>query len=324
MIVAPALGARILGAGIGPENAFWVSPSVSTKGWDEGGNAGGQRTWIAPEAGPESFFFGPGWSVPKELDPGDYHPHTAAPGWLSFRSAFTARAADGRQFPIAITRSMRLEAPSDAARGMLRVRFQHELANTGGSSLDNRVGLWSIIQLPCEEKGTILLRRTPDAGILPRPYFTDLPPGVLRNASGVSLLEVGGDRKYKIGLPASGSAGVVAFLRRARVPDERAGWILTAQRFAVEPAGTYLDKPVNAGIPAAGNGDAAQAYNDPGTGEMAFCEIEAHAPAAALPPGGSQKVEIEIIVARADQPGMKQLLRWELGFDAGVDAAFSM
>jgi hypothetical protein len=323
MVVAPALGARILGAGIGQENAFWVPPSLSTGGWDEGGNAGGQRTWIAPEAGPQAFFSGgDAWSVPLALDPGDYRPHAAGPGWLSFRSAFTAEAADGQRFPVAITRRMRLEVPADAARNVLRIRFQHQLENTGAAAIQYRVGLWSIIQLPCEEKGTVLLGRSSDAGSLPRPYFYDLPPGVLRNTGSLSLLEVGGGRKYKVALPPQGSAGVVAFLRRARVPNERSGWILTAQKFAVDPAGTYLDKPVNAGVPAAGNGDATQAYNDPGTGEMAFCEIEAHAPAAALPPGGSQNAEIEILIARADGPGMKQILSRELGFDAGADAAF--
>jgi hypothetical protein len=325
MIAAPALGARILGAGIGPENAFWVPPSLSTNGWEKGGNAGGQRSWIAPEAGPGGFFFtGERWAVPAALDPGDYRPRATAPGWLSYRSAFSARAADGSQFPVAITRSLRLEATPHAARNLMRIRFQHELENTGASLIRDRVGLWSIIQLPCEEEGTILLRRMPDDAILPRPYFTDLPPGVLRNTRGVSLLGVGGGRKYKIGLPAPGSAGVVAFLRRARVPGTRPGWILTAQKFAVDPAGTYMDKPVNAGAPAPGNGDAAQAYNDPGTGELAFCEIEAHAPTATLAPGESQKVEIEIIIARDDEPGMREILSRELGFAAGAGAAFSM
>jgi hypothetical protein len=322
--VAPALGARIMGAGIGRENAFWVPPSLSTRGWDEGGNAGGQRTWIAPEAGPYGFFSSEQWSVPVALDPGDFREQAATPGWLSFRSAFAAHAADGREFPVAITRRMRLEPPGDTARNLLRIRFQHELENTGASVIPNRVGLWSIIQLPCGEKGTILLRRTQDSGILPRPYFTGLPPGVLRNTGAVSLLAVAGGRKYKIGIPAAGSAGVVAFLRRTRVPDDGAGWILAAQRFAVDPSGTYLDKPVTAGIPAAGNGDAAQAYNDPGIGEMAFCEIEAHAPTATLSPGGNQKVDIDIMVARADEPGMREILSGELGFDAGADDAFSV
>ena len=109
MVIAPSLGARILGAGIGEENALWVPPRVSRGAWDAGGNAGGQRTWIAPESGSRGFFFAPDgaqWGVPAEIDPGNYTTASAEEGWLSWRSAFTARAAHGARFPVAITRSM--------------------------------------------------------------------------------------------------------------------------------------------------------------------------------------------------------------------------
>ena len=321
VIVVPALGARILGAGIGPENALWVAPTLSTGGWDAGGNAGGQRTWIAPETGPRGFFFGAGWSVPVALDPGDYRPAPAPPGWLGFRSALIARAADGHQFPIALTRRVSLEPPSDAAPDVLRIRFQHELENTDTSALRSRVGLWSIIQLPCETKGIVIFRLTDDAakaGLLPRPYFTALPPDVLRTAASTSLLSVEGGRTYKVGVPAAGCAGVVAFLRRARVDGTGPRWMLTAQKFAVDPAGTYLDMPEPA---SGGNGDAAQAYNDSATGEKAFCEIEAHAPAVDLPPGARQEAEIEMVVARAETDRMERLLSEELGIEAEVPPA---
>ena len=112
MIVAPALAARIMGAGVGEENAFWVSPVLSTKGWTEGGNAGGQRTWLAPEAGPAAIFFsadGATWNVPMALDPGDYHQIPVETGGRSYRMALEVHTADGERYPIAITRSMRLE-----------------------------------------------------------------------------------------------------------------------------------------------------------------------------------------------------------------------
>jgi hypothetical protein len=331
MIVAPALGARILGAGIGEENAFWVPPSISTAGWDKGGNAGGQRTWIAPEAGPAGFFFRDGhWAVPPALDPGNYHPCPVAPGWLGFKSSFTARPADGRELPVAITRRMRLEA-LPGAPDALRIRFQHELANTGASAIERCIGLWSIIQLPCEEKASVLFRMAPGAtrtpgtagaAAIPHPYFTELPADVLRGAGPtVQVLEVKGGRKYKVGVAAAASAGVVAFLGPARVPQAEGSWILTAQRFAVEPDGVYLDTPDDTGPAARRNGDAVQAYNDPGTGARAFCEIEAHAPAVEITPGGSQEVEIDILVARADRPRITDLLVRELGFDTGIGQA---
>jgi hypothetical protein len=82
MIVAPSLAARIMGAGIGEENAFWVPAALSAKGWNEGGNAGRQRTWISPESGSSGFFYsadGTRWGVLADLDPGRYFA-SPAPG----------------------------------------------------------------------------------------------------------------------------------------------------------------------------------------------------------------------------------------------------
>ena len=55
-LVVPKLAARVLGAGLGERNAFWVSPALERclEGLDW--NAGGQRTWLAPELGPRGFF----------------------------------------------------------------------------------------------------------------------------------------------------------------------------------------------------------------------------------------------------------------------------
>ncbi len=83
MIVCPALGARIMGAGTGEENAFWVPPLLSIRGWADGGNAGGQRTWIAPEGGPSGFFNSPDgtrWNVLPDLDPAHYRPASGTGG----------------------------------------------------------------------------------------------------------------------------------------------------------------------------------------------------------------------------------------------------
>ena len=120
MVVAPSLAARIIGAGVGDENLLWTAGRFSTRGWADGGNAGGARTWIAPEGGPRGFFFGPdgaSWDVPPEIDPGAYTPCPVDDGWLSFRNELTARAADGARFPIAITRSLKLQ-PLEAGNGI--------------------------------------------------------------------------------------------------------------------------------------------------------------------------------------------------------------
>jgi hypothetical protein len=74
----------------------------------------------------------------------------------------------------------------------------------------------------------------------------------------------------------------------------------------VDPRGTYLDAPwFGPGVGTSG-GDAVQAYNDSGTGELAFSEIEAHAPAARLEPGERQSFDIEMALVVSPGPEMMQ------------------
>jgi hypothetical protein len=303
MVVAPALGARILGAGIGEENLLWTAPRFLTRVWPDGGNPGGARTWIAPEGGPRGFLFsadGARWDVPPELDPGDYRRAPADEGWMAFRNVFNARSADGATYPVAITRSMRIEGlPSARALGQTstaRMLFRHEIENTGSAPIDGRIGLWFIVQVPSEKTGTILIpvREGAPAGSV-HPYWAELPPGVLRSSGRAVLLKALGGRKYKIGVPASAAAGRIAFVRPARHDAGAADrWTLVALRFAVDRAGAYLDRPSHGPEAERSGGDAIQAYNDPGTGELAFSEIEAHAPATRLEPGQRQSFEIEM------------------------------
>ncbi|HUX20025.1 MAG TPA: hypothetical protein VMW69_02225, partial [Spirochaetia bacterium] len=65
-VVVPELGAKLLGAGIDSENAFWLPQALRPGHW----LAGGQRTWIAPEMGSNSLYFHEGiWEPPASMDP---------------------------------------------------------------------------------------------------------------------------------------------------------------------------------------------------------------------------------------------------------------
>jgi hypothetical protein len=90
-------------------------------------------------------------------------------------------------------------------------------------------------------------------------------------------------------------------------------------RFEVDPAGTYVDKASYVVPGAPPNGDAAQIYCDNGTGDLAFCEIEAHAPAPSLAPGESQGQDVNITVARIEEKGLPDFMAGELGIESWRD-----
>ena len=308
LVVVPGLAARILGAGMDEENALWVAPKLVAAPWAEGGNAGGMRTWLAPELGPKGFF-GPdvaGWQVPPALDPGAYSPTLPAdakPGWHAWRTSLTADAADDGKYPISITRSVQLDhTTTNADDPSLRFRFRHELSNEGSTVIGRRVGLWLIAQVPSAREGVITIGlRDGAATDHVRPYFTELPMGALLMERGVACLRALGGTKYKIGVRAAAATGSIDFEGPARLGSGR---MHISLRFPVDPAGTYLDRPYSPlAVGSAGPGDAVQAYNDPGTGAMAFSEIEVHAPAYSLEPGQCQCFEIEVTVRRVLSPG---------------------
>jgi hypothetical protein len=309
MLVAPRLGARVLGAGIGEENLLWTARRFPGGRWADGGNAGGARTWIAPEGGPDGFFYpggGAHWDVPHDLDPGDYRPCAAVQGWASFRNAFTARASDGALFPVAVIRCMRIEAVQGQAAAA-RIHISQQIENAGSSPIDRRITPWSIAQIPSDVGGTVVIGLRPGFGRESLvPYF-GTGGAIVARASGSSLLvkSLGGTR-WKLGVPARAAAGAIAFVRPSRL-GLGGLWTLVSLRFAVDPQGTYLDKHAyGRGEPP--GGDAVQVYSDPGTGSEAFSEIEAHAPARLLAPGSSQEAEVAMTVATGPLEGVNDLL----------------
>jgi hypothetical protein len=286
-----------------------VAPGIARGPWGAGGNAGGERTWIAPETGPRGFFAGTDvsrWRVPAELDPGNYAEVPDSEEWRSWRTELTAHAADGASFPIAITRSVRIgqRQPRDPA-GVLRLELRTTLHNVGPAAIDRRLGLWNIVQVPSALPGTILipLASNGKAAAL-RPYFVDLPRGVLRADKDILYLKAHGGARYKVGLPAASCAGCIAHLRPSRAGSEER---FVCLRFTVDAAETYLDKPKHDPRSEAENGDPLQAYNDPGREECAFSEIEAHAPTVRLAPAESQSFLMEMFLATAPAAGMTEL-----------------
>ena len=314
-IVTPSLAARILGAGVDEENAFWVSPSPppAAGAWF---NAGGQRTWLAPEGGPAGIFCGmdlAAWTVPPALDPGRFQPAAGPHAW---RAELEVRPADGSRHRIGLVRSMTLEDHPGIPGGML-IRFRHELSNRGDSVLNRRISLWGLVQLPCEDEGGAVFVGLSRAGAMPASYFGEMPAPVHGDEGSTAWFGLRGGSRFKAGVSAADFSGTMGFVRRPRAAFRLGELLVTAMSFRVEPAGTYLEHAPSLWPAGSSSGDAAQVYQDPGTGPLAFCEIEAHSPAPRLAPGEAVAEVMLISVARVNERDLSEVLTRGLGLARG-------
>jgi hypothetical protein len=314
-VVAPVLAARIMGVGKDDENAFWVAPQLSTRGWGDGGNVGGQRTWLAPERGPEGFLFtldGSTWSVPFDLDPGRYAPRPGSEGRRCYGSDLDLRTAAGDLRVLSVERSMGIE---DGPRGMsaaMEISFRQRLVNRGRLPLARTTGLWSLIQLPCDRAGLVFFAaRRPE---VLAPYFGEVPALSSGHGGRVQWIRAAGGKRFKAGIAPSDFGGIIGFVRGSRT-DGREIFILTSMRFDVDPRGTYVDGSPSRTPPASSGGDAAQIYGDEGTGPLAFCEIESHAPALDLASGESQSQDVHITIAKGSWSEIAAVMSEGLGVE---------
>jgi hypothetical protein len=183
------------------------------------------------------------------------------------------RTADGSTLNLGLERSVALEDLQGLEAGVrgARIRFEHTLVNRSGRTLEEEVGLWSILQVPAVPEGTAFLPAGPY-----RLCFGQVPEGWARTEGGRPALRTAPAQRYKVGLPCSGPEAALSHLRAAengdRPPD-------------------YAELP----------GDVLQLYNSPLAGKEAFCELECHAPAPVLGPGESQCWPVEFLVLKGPQ-----------------------
>lgn len=308
-LVVAELGAKVLAAGVDRECLFWVSPLLGEGSWC----VGGQRTWLAPELGNGGFFgtSAEDWKVPPQLDPGSYRRIETANGELSFRCDLAIDRQDGRSFALGIVRSFRVESVSvGASNPALEIRVGNRLINRTDRTLEEEVGLWNIIQAPAQRTGTFLIPLESSSPPQPegkacRLYFGDLPTDWVSQTPNLLYIRARAGKWFKIGIPPAAAAGTLGFLCPSRVDDDTdVRHTLIVMRSAVEPAARYIDKPPNQ---AGGNGDALQCYNSPERKKLNFCELEAHAPAAALAPGEEQDGHVEILLFKAGPEELRRV-----------------
>lgn len=327
VVIVPSLAGRVMGASIEGdtgENLMWVNSSIldstyfsrNPLNW----NAGGLRTWLAPE---DLFFLPPDkdaskWFVPAELDPAPYTVTAQTADAVTMELTTSLPSNIGKNYDVKLTRRITLlPAFSDAAIGALPegvtylgINQFHSVENLSDQVIGKDlpyVCLWSLLQT--KPSGTMLIPTAPgaDPAKAYREYFNPLGPDRIAVENGIISVKIDGRYRSKIGVNGPSAGKGIAFLR----DDGQDQGVLFVQLFPVDPKGIYVDKPW--GKPS-DYGDAIEMYNDDGK-SGGFCELECHGPARVLAKGEVQSHEMVLHVFKGSIPELKKIGSALLGVD---------
>ena len=275
-LVCPELGGRVLAVESGEEQFLWFHPDLIQAGRAPDWNAGGQRTWLAPERAADSPYLASGsWQCPPDLDPGRYR-RVSAPGenGLVLENRFEL-GAPGRRLRMVMERCIRLES----APAHLTMTVRQSVRYEGQAAPPPAFGAWALLQVPCPGQAVVRLEGAPAGRIYRDDFFQPLPPEWVRPGERCLVFRLNGAFQYKIGLPAE------RLPAKARVdyfcPAKRPGLLRhVCLTFEIPAGGLYLDG--SEAVPSRA-GDAIQLYNHFSGGAAAYAELEPHAPACLRP-----------------------------------------
>ena len=310
-LVVPEKGARICSVSVDGENLVWAFKENIEKNVAA---FGGLRSWLAPEKGKKGLFGDDkagAWKCPSELDPGNYKPVWISTKGCSYRNFFSVTANDKTRYDLSLSRTMSIENNPHVTGWhsikSLLIRFTHQLTNEGNQIIDKEIGLWSLLQIPCEVKGTVIipLLFTNDRNYRDT-YFRKVPDGCIKVVDDLVYMQVKDGVDYKIGVGADQSAGCIASVRPSRIDKD---YVMIIKKFKVDGKGCYADKPQKE---EASNGDAIQSYNSPDKGDAAFFELECHSPSVELKPKEVQGFDIQIYFYKGPKKDIFKLARKEI------------
>lgn len=288
-------GGRILGlySGAGTTNFLWTNPALEFAesaqayyGQDQWHNSGGDRTWLAPEV---DIFFPqfPDLSVyvqPPQLDPGNFHvtedQHstclTCRLAVMMSRSRQTmhlelSKSVSAAANPLA---NIRASALSEVEYAGYTLSTRLEILDADGDVL-GPVGLWDILQLPCE--GRMLIPTFSKAA--PRVVIGEAAPDDLLISDHLCKYRVSRQGMCKLSFDALAVTGRVGYVCR-----QGRQYLLVIRNFFVNPSGKYIDVPFDEPDR---YGFAFQSCKVNSDEWGSFFEIEHHAPAIGCGTGQS-------------------------------------
>jgi len=325
VVLTPELSARVLGAsigGAGDENLMWVDETVmngtywskSPRFW----NAGGLRTWVAPE---DLFFVNArkdpeSWFVPPALDPVAYRVVAESGNAAEFETDIELPANIGKTYSITLHSRIELltdppaeAGPLPAGVSYMGIGKEHSLRNNSDMVIGEDlpyVCLWSLLQLRPAGTTLVPVKEGVDPEWAYREYFNPLGDRLAISGNIISV-KIDGKYRLKIGVRPEAAGKGIAFLR----DDGDGSGVLFVKLFPVEPDGVYVDKPWGK---ESDYGDAIELYNDDGN-MGGFTEIECHGPAKKLKKGESQSHGLKLHIFRGPIPELVKIGSALLGAD---------
>ncbi|MFC1694312.1 DUF6786 family protein [Candidatus Latescibacterota bacterium] len=317
MIIIPELSARVLGASISgaeDENLMWVDSTIMDGSyWDKKPyfwNAGGLRTWIAPE---DLFFVDAdknpdSWFVPESLDPAPFRIVEQSEKEATFEADIDLVANIGKVYRITLKRRIALLSDPPQELGSLQSGIEYvgiEKEHSFTNRSDDVIGvdlpyvcLWSLLQINPSGTTLVPLKEGYDPQKAYREYFNPLGDRLAISGNIISI-KIDGIYRLKIGVRPEAAGKGIAFLR----DDGNKRGVLFVKMFPVDSEGIYVDKPWGT---ESDYGDVIELYNDDGN-MGGFAEIECHGPAKKLTKGETQSHSLKLHVFRGSIPDLKTI-----------------
>ena len=295
-------GGRILGPFIGDEgrSILWMPPwwdsresfeEARSKGlW----NLGGERLWIAPEIQfciENRFDLTAGYSLPQEMDPGNYRIDNTDRASVSLETEMELNALHHTPTTqrLSVNRTIKpiknplrnINNRNSLMSGILFSGYNHSIRLHSLSSEACLAEAWSVMQVRQGGESIVPTYGVPQIGWYHRPQSSDL----VKIEDSPILVHHKENNLFKIGIHSTSLTGRVGYLHNA---EKNVSPYLIIRNYWVSPSFEYCEEPFAS---PGENGYAFHLYNSADLNER-FGEIECHGNAM----GGSSGVHTSTLV----------------------------
>lgn len=313
-------GGRVFGPFLTPESntLLWVSAAfgssealghfVENNQW----NAGGERIWVAPEIQFSVRVRTDFWNsinIPAQMDPGEWRLDEQPDGWR-LRQGLTLTAynlAHGEKElwierfihpvadPLTYTRDY-----AGLLDGVTYAGYEQIVMLREAKHDDIMSQSWNVA--PVWPGGRIVIPSSPAVEV--SDYFEPAGDQYLTRAGHHVVLQITGDRRYKVGLKAAQTFGRLGYFNRR---DDGSAYLLVRNYFN-NPSSPYVEEPPQT---LGGAGDSIHVYNDGGL-FGGFGELECHGQTIGGHTGRSSSTDQQVLWVYSGQSDKVARICWQL------------